>query len=122
LQYTPQRVGAAGGENERAHLAVNATVVLGYLATPTAQRTLVMLASQPDQPLAVRQAAAAAFREAAKRRGILLTRGEILQQYAVYNRSSELDEATQQVLGQLLDTIESPRSPPSHPAPTISES
>lgn len=107
---------------ETPYLAVNATVVLGYLATPTAQRTLVMLASQPDQPLAVRQAAAAAFREAAKRRGILLTRGEILQQYAVYNRSSELDEATQQVLGQLLDTIESPRSPPSHPAPTISES
>lgn len=107
---------------ETPYLAVDATAVLGYLATPTAQRTLVTLASQPDQPLAVRQAAADAFREAAKRRGILLTRGEILQQYAVYNRSAELDEATQQVLGQLLDTLESPRSPPSRPAPTISES
>lgn len=103
---------------ETAPLAISAAEVLGYFATPTAQRTLVAYASQPDHPLAVRQAAADAFREAAKRRGILLTRDEILQQYSSYNRSADLDEATQQVLGHVLDTIESPRSPPAdHRAP-----
>jgi hypothetical protein len=37
-----------------------------------------------------------------------LTRDEILLQYDRYNRSEFLDAGTQQVLGQILDAIESP--------------
>ena len=48
-----------------------------------------------------------AFARSVERQGILLTSVEVLRQYDRYNRSETLDEATQQVLGQLLDTLES---------------
>jgi hypothetical protein len=66
------------------------------------------LASQPGRPLEDRQAAAEAFADAVQRRGLLLTRSEILLQYDRYNRSESLDAGTQQVLGQILDAIEAP--------------
>lgn len=82
--------------------------LLGLLASPSAQRLLVTFASQNGRPLNERQAAAAAFEVAVQRRGLLLTRDEILQQYDRYNRSAVLDRDTQQVLGSLLDSIELP--------------
>ena len=89
-------------------LSVQAAVVLGYLGTPEAQRALVTLASQHARPLAERQAAAKGFAVAVQRRGLLLTREEILVQYDRYNRSETLDRGTQQVLGSVLDAIEMP--------------
>jgi hypothetical protein len=89
-------------------LSAKAARLLGFLGTPAAQQALVRFASTHLQPLAARQAAAAAFATAVGRRGLLLTRDELLDQYEVYNASEFLDRQTQQVLGSLLDTIESP--------------
>lgn len=91
-----------------APLAAPAAQVLGTLGSPEAQRALVSLASQNDQALSPRRAAAAAFAIAVNRRGILLSRGEILTQYDRYNQSATLDKDTQSVLGSLLDSIEAP--------------
>jgi hypothetical protein len=89
-------------------LAAQAAIVMGRLGSPDAQRALVTLASQHARTLADRQAAAEAFAKAVRRRGLLLTRDEILLQYDRYNRSEFLDAGTQQVLGQILDAIEAP--------------
>ncbi len=89
-------------------LASQAATILGRLGSPEAQRALVTMASQHARTLAHRQAAADAFAEAVHRRGLLLTRDEILLQYDRYNRSEFLDAGTQQVLGQILDAIETP--------------
>jgi CheY-like chemotaxis protein len=86
-----------------------AAKVLGLLATPQSQRLLVEVVNQNGRSIADRQAAAAAFDVAVKRRGVLLTKTEILRQYDLYNRSANADAATQQVLGAVLDTIEAPR-------------
>jgi hypothetical protein len=91
-----------------APLSAPASQVLGTLGSPEAQRALVSLASQNDQALPPRRAAAAAFAIAVNRRGILLSRGEILAQYDRYNQSATLDKDTQKVLGSLLDAIEAP--------------
>ena len=89
-------------------LSAGAARVLGMLGCPESQRSLVTLASQHARPLAERQAAAEAFAEAVRQRGLLLTRDEIALQYDRYNRSETLDSGTQQVLGALLDAIEYP--------------
>jgi hypothetical protein len=80
--------------------------ILGNFSTPSAQQALVNIASQNTRPIALRREAAAAFDAAVRRRGLLLTKSEVLQQYNRYNRSRFLDRATQQVLGALLDSIE----------------
>ena len=89
-------------------LASHAAALLGRLGSPEAQRALVTVASQHGRTLTDRQAAAEAFADAVQRRGLLLTRDEILLQYDRYNRSEALDAGTQQVLGQILDAIEAP--------------
>ena len=89
-------------------MVAKAARALGYLASPAAQLELVTLASRNERPLAERQAAAAAFAAAVQRRGLLLSRAEILLQYDRYNRSATLDRDTQQVLGRILDAIEAP--------------
>jgi hypothetical protein len=91
-----------------AALTSKAARVLGLLGTPAAQRSLVAFASAHVHPLADRQAAAEAFRVAVQRRGLLLTRPELLRQYEVYNASEILDRETQQVLSSILDTFEAP--------------
>ncbi len=91
-----------------AALSAKAARVLGLLGTPEVQRALVTLASQHARPVAERQAAAEAFAQAVQRRGLLLTRDEILLQYDRYNRSAGLDADTQKVLAALLDAIEMP--------------
>jgi CheY-like chemotaxis protein len=103
-RQTPSLAAALGTPQ----LASHAATLLGRLGSPEAQRALVTLASQPGRPLEDRQAAAEAFANAVQRRGLLLTRDEILLQYDRYNRSETLDAGTQQVLGQILDAIEAP--------------
>ncbi|PQO32062.1 hypothetical protein DTL21_17630 [Bremerella cremea] len=82
--------------------------LLGHLATPAAQMALVEYASDPFHPLAFREQCAAAFEAAIARRGILLTKDQIVAQYDRYNDSEELDSGTQAVLGKVLDIIEAP--------------
>lgn len=89
-------------------LSAKAALLLGLLATPKAQLALVDFARETARPLADRKAAAEAFRVAVQRRHLLLTRPQIMRQYAAYNASENLDRETQQVLASILDAIESP--------------
>jgi hypothetical protein len=86
--------------------ALPAIDALGRFGTPASQRALVAYASQSVHPLDSRGRAAAAFRESVGTRGLLLTRDEVLAQYAMYNASASADAGTQQVLGAILDAIE----------------
>jgi hypothetical protein len=88
--------------------AAQASRVLGLLGSPGAQQSLIEFASSAMQPLADRQAAAEALRVAVNRRGLLLTRTRLQQQYDLYNASEGLDRGTQEVLASILDTLETP--------------
>jgi len=90
-----------------ARLAPAAAEVLARLGTETSQRRLVEYASQDTHALPNRQAAATGFAESVKNFGLRLTRPEILLQYGRYNASALADRGTQQVLGSVLDAIES---------------
>ena len=85
-----------------------AAEMLADLGKQTAQESLVDLANTASEPLGMRQAAAAAFSEAVRKHGILLTTGEIRHQYDRYNQSVAEDEPTQKLLGMILDAIEVP--------------
>jgi hypothetical protein len=56
--------------------------------------------------LEARQAAAVAFARSVRQHGLLLSRGEILEQYAIYNANEGRDANTHAVLGAILDAIE----------------
>lgn len=88
-------------------LAVSAVRLLGLLGDPASQRALVDVASSPVTPLPIRNAAVQALDVAVERRGLLLTQAELLRQYDRYNASRDLDAETQQVLGRVLDILES---------------
>ncbi|MFM8250331.1 MAG: hypothetical protein ACKOBW_01905, partial [Planctomycetota bacterium] len=88
-----------------------AALVLGQLGTPTSQLALLDVASEVGRPVEEREAAVAALRAAIKRRGLRLTREEILRQYDRYNKSETLDRDTQRILGDVLDAIEEPTKP-----------
>jgi len=92
-------------------LGQDAAKALGLLATPAAQRALINAASENARTVADRKAAADGFAEAVKRRRILLTKAEMKLQYERYNLARNLPAETQQILGQLLDTIESVTAP-----------
>ncbi len=87
-------------------LTPKAASLLGRLGTAKAQRSLVDLADLATQPLATRQAAAAAFATSTARYGVLLTSGEILHQYELYNANAGRDADTHAVLSAILDAIE----------------
>lgn len=87
-------------------LAAAAVTVLGNLGTQRSQVALLNLASRHTQALALRQAAAAAFRESLVRHGPLLTTDEIQRQYDRYNASESLDKPTQELLASILDALE----------------
>jgi hypothetical protein len=89
--------------------STTAITALAKLGTPESQRTLVNLASQSALPGSMRRDAAEAFSAAVAARGVLLTTDEILAQYERYNASAEADAETQEILGSLLDAIESRR-------------
>lgn len=87
--------------------AHDALVLIG---TPDSQRRLLDTASLTTLPIAEREHAAVAFRRSVEKHGVMLTTKEILRQYDRYNASEFADEATQQVLGMVLDTIETRRN------------
>jgi hypothetical protein len=94
-----------------------AVALLGDLGTAEGQRELVEVASRSTEPLAVRQAAVEAFLHSTERYGILLTTDQIRRQYDRYNQSAALDAATQQVLGRILDILETPARAKAAPQP-----
>ena len=87
-------------------LSSRAAAVLAQLGSAKSQTALIELASQDAYPLSGRQAAAAAFAQAAARRGVLLTKDQIRRQYDRYNASETKDPQTQALLGEILDAIE----------------
>jgi CheY-like chemotaxis protein len=117
LEYTMPVIAAS---LYRADAAAEAIASLTQLGTPESQRTLLDFASQTTLPGAQRLQAAEAFRTSVAENGVLLTTDEILNQYGRYNASSRADAQTQQILGALLDAIESRRDavrPAVAPAP-----
>jgi HEAT repeat protein len=97
-------------------LAPHAAAAMARLGTHSSQVALVDLASLPVQPLDVRQAAAVAFAESVQHFGLRLAPSEVIRQYDRYNQSAQLDKATQELLGRILDTIESPTKKDKPPA------
>jgi hypothetical protein len=89
-------------------LSARAAAVLGNLGTVRSQQALVELASRSMTPAADRLAAVSAFARSIERYGILLTTVEIRLQYDRYNQSYREDQATQNILGLILDSIETP--------------
>jgi CheY-like chemotaxis protein len=86
--------------------SAHAAAVMAQLATPSSQRALLDLASIGSQPLDVRKAAGAAFRQSVRQFGLRLSPSEIVQQYDRYNKSAQQDKETQRLLAALLDVIE----------------
>jgi len=86
--------------------------VLALLGTAGSQTTLIDFASQRTMSIESRRHAAEAFAVSVRRFGILQTTTQIIRQYNRYNASETADLETQQVLGQLLDTLESRRQSP----------
>jgi CheY-like chemotaxis protein len=84
----------------------HAAAVLAQLGTPSSQRALVDLASIGSQPIEIRKAAGAAFRQSIRQFGLRLSPSEILTQYDRFNQSAKLDNESQRLLGALLDVIE----------------
>lgn len=103
-------------------LTVPAATFLGALGTAESQQALVELASRGTQPLEVRQAALAAFRQAVQKHGLMLTSEEIRRQYTRYNESEGMDAPSRRVLGLILDCLEAPTRTPTgaEPAPAAS--
>jgi CheY-like chemotaxis protein len=97
-------------------LTGRAALVLGRIGSSRAQLGLLDLASNRARPILERRAAAAGFRDAVERRGIMLTRAEVLRQYERYNQSEAADRDTQQVLAAILDTIERVKVPAANAA------
>jgi hypothetical protein len=89
-------------------LGDKAVAVLANLTSAESQRALVDAAGRFTLPLALRQAAAKAFRENVQKHGILLTTDEIRAQYKRYNESKKMDAPTRHVLGLILDCLEAP--------------
>ncbi len=96
--------------------------LLADMGTHESQNTLIRSASMDVYPIETRQAAAAAFARSVERFGLLLTSDEILLAYDTYNASGQQPKESQEVLGSLLDAIESVRkarqqTPPPPPTP-----
>ncbi|MEA1951055.1 MAG: hypothetical protein U9N87_06700 [Planctomycetota bacterium] len=89
-------------------LGPKAAEVLSTIGRRDSQRALLDLAGRTTQPPALRMAALVEFRKSVQRHGILLTTGDIKKQYERYNQSEHQDAATQKILGQILDCIETP--------------
>jgi hypothetical protein len=88
-------------------LSVHAAQVLGQLGTASSQRSLLELAGLATQSLEIRQAAAAAFARSVRKYGILLSREQIMAQYDLYNSNAGRHGETHEVLGEILNAIES---------------
>lgn len=92
-------------------LSADAAAVLATIATPTAQRGLVDLASRYNLPIDMRRAARDAFCQHVERYGVQLTGPEILLQYDRYAEGEELDTESHELLGSVIDCIEARHAP-----------
>ena len=88
--------------------AANTCKVLGQLGTADAQASLLATANNQTLPLSLRNVAAESFDTAVQRRGLMLSRQQILNQYDLYNASETQPLDSQQIMGSLLDSIEKP--------------
>jgi hypothetical protein len=93
-------------------LSGHAIIVLAGIGTQASQQALVDVASRPANPPPLRKSAAVAFNLNVQEFGLLLSQDSVWQQYRRYRQSSSQVPAEQQVLSDLLNTIES-RSTPS---------
>ncbi|QDU53851.1 HEAT repeat domain-containing protein [Aeoliella mucimassa] len=84
--------------------------LLSRLGTHDSQVALLAYASTTTEQIESRQAAAKAFADSVGRFGLRITAEEIVHQYDLYNASARDTKASQQVLGDLLDTIEQGRT------------
>jgi len=80
--------------------------LLGYLGGEAAQKQLVELVSQRDVSTDARQRAANAFTESVGRHGLMLRSADVYRQYDRYNAIEKDELKSQEVLGQVLDVIE----------------
>jgi hypothetical protein len=94
-------------------LSQSAVKLLGYLGDEPAQKVLIETASRKSLSKEDRQRAANAFGEAVLRRGLMLRKAEVYAQYDRYNASETEDKETQEILGQILDVIETQTKPTS---------
>jgi hypothetical protein len=92
-------------------LSGHAVVVLANLGTRASQKALVEVASRAANPLPLRKAGAVAFNLNVQQFGLLLSQDSIRQQYVRYQQSASQDAAAQQVLADVLSTIESRATP-----------
>ena len=83
--------------------------VLAKMGTHESQVALAAYANAPALSIESRRAAASAFADSVQQFGLRLTADEIVRQYDLYNASATSSKETQQVLGSLLDAIESGR-------------
>jgi hypothetical protein len=98
----------AAVQQELSDLAVP---LLGYLGGAQAQRQLVDLVGQKDLTLDQRQRAANAWTVAVARRGLMLKSEDVIRQYIRYNASEQEEIVVQEMLGQVLDVIETQTRP-----------
>ena len=91
---------------------------LANIPTPEAQKALLALASQNTEILEHRKQAAAAFDLHVKHHRVLLTRDEIRQQYDLYNKNIGGLQEEVDILGGLLDSIETPVAPAASDEPS----
>lgn len=88
--------------------STGAGTLLAMIGSHRAQQALLDVANNSAGPLDLRQAAAVAFSQAVRTRGIQLTSREIEDQYARYNLSATEEPVVQQLLALILDAIEAP--------------
>lgn len=94
---------AASGQSQFQDIAIP---LLGYLGGENAQQKLVQFVGLKTLTPETRQQAANAFTEAVARRGLMLASRDVYQQYKRYNASEQESLAVQEMLGQVLDVIE----------------
>jgi CheY-like chemotaxis protein len=93
--------------------AADTCQVLGQLGTADAQSRLLEMVNNLQLPISLRRVAADSFAVAVRKRGLMLSRQQILRQYDRYNASAGEPAASQQILADVLDVLE--RRPPRRP-------
>ena len=113
MNERPQRLFDFQGMDEAAEAALYvpeltpaAIQVLTRCRTSNAQKALADLASSGTQPIATRQAAAAAFADSIKRHRIQLSIADIQHQARLYDQAAALDPQSQDVLWSLLEAMQ----------------
>jgi hypothetical protein len=117
LQYDRYSQSANQDQATQKILGLIIDATLAKLGTAESQHVLVEMASRIAVPVAERLAAAAAFTRSAEKNGIHLTVPQIRLQDDRYNQSANQDQATQKILGLILDAIEAPTHAARPPAP-----